>query len=480
MASDKRLEYLPIFVDLTGRPVLVVGGGPVAARKAQLLIRAGARVTVVAPEACGELRIWHRNGRLEWLARRYRPSDLKGVRLAFAATGDTGLHARIRRHADRRGVLVNSADDSGNCDFILPAIVDRSPVIVAVSTGGASPVVARRVRIQIELLLPRSLGALARFLGRTRSRVAERIRNPDARRRFHETLIEGPVARALDAGRLKLAEHRFKQALNGAAETRPGRVTLAGAGPGDPELLTLKALASLQRADVIVHDGLVSEPVLDLARRDARRISVAKRSGDHSAVQSEINALLIDLARAGKEVVRLKGGDPFIFGRGGEEAQALRAAGIDYEIVPGITAAAGCAAYAGLPLTHRDHATGVRLVTAHCKGSRDKLDWRALAAEPQTLAFYMGVASLGRIQSRLLAHGRDPETPVAIVENGTRPEQRVLGGRLAQLKALGDCHCLRSPALVFVGEVAGLALELSWYGSPPLTLSENPLASTAG
>jgi uroporphyrin-III C-methyltransferase/precorrin-2 dehydrogenase/sirohydrochlorin ferrochelatase len=352
--------------------------------------------------------------------------------------------------------------------------------VVAVSTGGASPVLARRIRIQIERLLPRSLGALARFLGRIRSRVAARIRNPDARRKFHEALIEGPVRRALDAGRVDLAEQRLKHALNAATETRPGRVTLAGAGPGDPELLTLKALACLQRADVIVHDGLVSEPVLDLARRDARRISVAKRSGDHSATQSEINALLIDLARAGKEVVRLKGGDPFIFGRGGEEAQALRAAGIDYEIVPGITAASGCAAYAGLPLTHRDHATGLRLVTAHCKGSRDNLNWRALAAEPQTLAFYMGAASLGRIQSRLLAHGRDPNTPVAIVENGTRPEQRVLGGRLTQLKALGDFHQLRSPAMVFVGEVAALALELSWYGQSPLTLSENPLASTAG
>ncbi|MCP1727795.1 uroporphyrin-III C-methyltransferase/precorrin-2 dehydrogenase/sirohydrochlorin ferrochelatase [Natronospira proteinivora] len=462
------MDYLPIFVATDKRPVLVVGGGTVAERKIRLLLRTGAQVRVVSPEICDGLKQLEQKGRIEWIQRAFENQDLEEAWLVYAATDDPFLQKRVAREAEARRVLVNTVDDRDNCSFIMPAIVDRSPVMVAISTGGTSPVLARRLRDTMERLLPQATARLAEFVGEVRDHITRAIPEFSRRRRFHEWLVDGPVARFIRAGQEDEARQRFEAALKEDGLFGEGHVYLVGAGPGDPELLTLKALQTLQAADVIVHDGLVDERVLDLARRDAEFIDVAKKAGHHRLSQARINQLLAERAEAGEVVVRLKGGDPFVFGRGGEEITYLRERGIAYEVVPGITAAVGCAAYAGLPLTHRDHAHSVWLVTAHCRESVDTLDWNDLAHSRQTLAFYMGVRQIGRVQSQLTAHGRHPDTPVAFVENGCRPEQRVIVGRLGSMSELAERHQLQSPALIYVGEVARLAGELNWYGQAPI------------
>src|SRR5690606_13875315 len=349
-------------------------------------------------------------------------------------------------------------DDAELARVQLPARVERGPLQIAISSGGGAPMLARLVRETLEAQFDESFGALAQLLGRQRSRILARWPDAVARRRAFERLVAGPIPGLLRRRRHIEAGHAFEQALKAGDEASArGHVALVGAGPGDAGLLTLRALRVLNEADVILHDSLVSENVLQLARRDAERISVGKRAGHHATPQDAINALLVEHAAAGRRVVRLKGGDPFVFGRGGEELEALRAAGIDYEVVPGITAAAACAAYAGIPLTHRDHAQSVRLVTAHAQEGPDTLDWPALAQERQTLAFYMGVSRLDTVQAQLIAHGRAPDTPFALVENGTRAEQRVVNGRLTDLSRLARHHAVQSPALLIVGEVAALA-----------------------
>ncbi len=346
----------------------------------------------------------------------------------------------------------------------MPAIIDRSPLVIAISTGGAAPVLARRLRAEIETLVDASWASLAALCARWRERIRERLPDVVVRRRFYEGLIDGPVRRLLAAGHPAAAERQLGEALATGRESRRGSVSLVGAGPGDPGLLTLNAVRALQQADVILHDQLVTDEILDLARRDADRIAVGKRAGGHQTAQAEINALMVEHARAGRRVVRLKGGDPFVFGRGGEELEYLRAHGVDYDVVPGITAALACAAYAGIPLTHREHAQSVRMVTAHCRDSLDTLDWHCLARERQTLVVYMGVGNAASIQRELLAHGRDPLTPVAVIENGTRRTQRVLAARLETLAATVTDGAVRSPALLIIGEVAGLAGALAWFG----------------
>lgn len=462
------MEYLPIFVALDRRPVLVVGGGGVALRKVRLLLEAGAAVTVVSPALCDDLLELHETGSIQWYERQFDDSDLDSAWLVYTATDNPALQERVAREAERRRVLVNTVDDQAQCSFIMPAIVDRSPVMVAISTGGASPVLARRIREAVEQALPRATAALARFTAQVRTRIAERLPDFTRRRRFHEWLVDGPVGEAVRNGRHSEAEERLEKALNTGNLTARGHVTLVGAGPGDPELLTLRALNALQAADVVVHDGLVDPGVLERARRDAEFINVAKRAGHHRLPQAQMNELLVALAEEGKTVVRLKGGDPFVFGRGGEEIAHLRAHGIPYAVVPGITAAVGCAAYAGIPLTHRDHAHSVWLVTAHCRDSVDTLDWHDLAHSHQTLAIYMGVRQVGRVRERLIRHGRDPSTPVAFVENGCRSNQRVIVGTLDTMEAMATTHALQSPALIYVGEVAGLGATLNWFGEAPI------------
>lgn len=465
------MRHLPIFMDVKGRDCLVVGGGPVAVRKAGLLLEAGARVTLVAPEACDELRALHAAERVCWLPEGFAARHLSGRMLVIAATDDVGVNRRVYAAARTRNLPVNVADQPALCSFVLPAVVDRDPVTIAVSTGGNAPVLARHLKSRLETLVPHTWGRLATLLGAWRGEVKRRLNSPLARRRFWEDVLEGtPAMRAL-SGDISGAAAGLAAALDAAeagSAIQGGEVWLVGAGPGDPELLTLKALRLLQRADVIVYDRLVGPGVLALARREAERVFVGKRARDHAMPQEEISHLLVRLAGEGKRVLRLKGGDPFIFGRGGEEIERLAAAGIPFQVVPGITAASGCAAYAGIPLTHRDCATSVRFVTGHTRDDRLSLDWAGLAAPGQTLVFYMGLANLPEICQRLVANGLPANTPTALVEQGTTPGQRVHAGTLGSLPA--QCAEAGSPSLLIVGEVVSLRTRLEWFqGAVPGT-----------
>ncbi|WP_405230195.1 siroheme synthase CysG [Lentisalinibacter sediminis] len=479
------MDFLPVFLRLHDVPCLIVGGGETASRKFRLLAAAGARVTVVAPTLTAELDRTRRDEALVHIDSEFEPSHLDAQQLVIAATADRSLNRWVAELADGRGVLCNVVDDPQACRFIMPAIVDRSPIMIAISSGGTAPVLVRRLREKIETLLPARIGTLAALAGRWRSRVVGRLREGGARRRFWERVFSGPASDAALAGRAEEADRLIARTLASAAagSDRPaaGIAWLVGAGPGDPGLLTLRALQVAQEADVVLYDRLVSPEVLELTRRDAERIPVGKTPGGHCVSQEEISALLVRLVGEGRKVCRLKGGDPFIFGRGGEEAEALVAAGLPFEVVPGITAAAACGAYAGIPLTHREHSQSVVMITAHGKESIDRLDWPSLARDRQTLAFYMGVGRLGAIRARLLQHGRAPATPVAIVENGSLPGQRVLRGTLTELATLAERYEVQAPAILFVGEVAALAGRLSWFEGSGLVSPSNPepLALTA-
>jgi uroporphyrin-III C-methyltransferase / precorrin-2 dehydrogenase / sirohydrochlorin ferrochelatase len=450
------LDYFPAFLDLRGRACLLVGAGEIAQRKARLLLAAGAELTVVAPRACPLIESLAEQGRVRYHRRGFAPADVAGQWLVVCATGAAAVRSAVRAAADRARVFCNSVDDVAASSYITPAIVDRGAVVVAVSSGGSAPVLARRIRARIEALLPSGIGELAALAGRWRRRVAERIPDSDGRRRFWERLFDGRSADELQAGPAHEAERRLEALLERGVEPgdERGMAWLVGAGPGDPGLLTLDGLAALQAADVILHDRLVPEEILALARRDAERIAVGKAPGATNNTQEHINALLTRLVGEGKRVCRLKGGDPLIFGRGGEEIEALAAAGLPCRVIPGVTAAAGCAAYAGIPLTHRDAAQSVVLLTAHGKDSVDRLDWASLARERQTLAVYMGVRRFPDLMQQLIAHGRGADTPVALVENGTTPRQRVIRGSLGQLVLLAEAHKIESPAILIIGEVA--------------------------
>jgi uroporphyrin-III C-methyltransferase/precorrin-2 dehydrogenase/sirohydrochlorin ferrochelatase len=455
--TDIDVDHFPAFLKLDGKSCLLVGGGEVAARKARLLLAAGARLTIVAPQispAIDEMLVT-----ANWLTvvrRSFRPSDLERQWLVVSATGDPQVEKRVAGLAEKLQLFCNCVDDLANCSYITPSIVDRSPILVAISSGGTAPVLARRIRAQLETLLPKNFGELAVFAGRWRKRVAARFGNFRARVRFWEALFDSTVASDVLAGNNNAAAAGMQDRLQRADNGVVGQAWLVGAGPGDPELLTIRALQTMQSADIILHDRLVSPGVLALARRDARLISVGKTPGCSANGQDEINAQLVDLVAAGNRVCRLKGGDPFIFGRGGEEAEALDAAGLAYEVVPGITSAAGCAAAAGIPLTHRDAAQSLVLVTAHGKNSVDNLDWASLARERQTLAVYMGVRRFAQLMRELVAHGRGADTPIAIIERGTTPQQRVLRGSLGQLTMLAEAHRVAAPAMLIIGEVARL------------------------
>jgi uroporphyrin-III C-methyltransferase/precorrin-2 dehydrogenase/sirohydrochlorin ferrochelatase len=460
---------LPLFVDLRDRLVLVVGGGAVAARKVTPLLAAGARVRVGAPRLGAELAALAQAGRVTHLAGAFDPAWLDGAWLVVAATDDEAVNRAVAAAAAERRVLANIVDDAALSTFHSPARIERGPLQVAISSGGGAPMLARHLRERLEAQLDESLGPLTRLLADARGRIRARYPRAAERRRFLDRVLDGPVAERLRARDHAGAERALADALAATPDTRArGRVALVGAGPGDAGLLTLRALRLLNTADVILHDALVSPDVLALARRDAERIAVGKRAGGESTAQDDIHAALLAHARAGRFVVRLKGGDPFVFGRGGEELAFLRAHGVACEVVPGVTAALACAAYAGVPLTHREHAQSVRLVTAHAKDSLDTLDWRALAQERQTLAVYMGVGALDTLRGQLLAHGRAPSTPFAIVENGSMPHQRVVTGTLDELPALAREHGVGTPALLILGEVAALAETLHWFGAPPL------------
>jgi len=458
----------PFFADLRGRIVLVVGGGAVAARKIAALRSAGAQVRVGAPELEHGLQEMSARGEVVHLRGEFQHDWLHEAWLVVAATDDRAVNRAVAAAAEKRRVFANVVDDAELSSFQVPSVVERGQLQVAISTGGAAPMLARHLREQLEAQIDDSWAALTELLALYRQRIRGRFPAIAARRRWFERLLAGPLQALLRQRQPLRAEHALLAALSGSSDDNVrGSVALVGAGPGDPGLLTLRGLRLLNEADVILHDHLVSAEVLALARRDAELIDVGKQAGAHGKTQDDIHALLLEHAGKGRRVVRLKGGDPFVFGRGGEELEFLRAHAIDYEIVPGITAALACAAYAGVPLTHRDHAQSVRLLTAHRMDGGD-LDWRALAADRQTLAVYMGVAGLGRLRARLLEHGRAPGTPFALVENGSRPGQRIVTGTLADLPELANAHSVQSPALLILGEVAALAGTLHWFGSPPL------------
>ncbi|HSE13127.1 MAG TPA: siroheme synthase CysG [Rudaea sp.] len=471
------MKLYPLFANLADRSVLIVGGGEVAARKCEALLGTGARVQVGAPALDERLEQWARDGRITHLRGSYETAWLDAACLVIAATDDIEVNHRVAADASARRILINVVDNAALSSFHVPAVIDRAPLQVAISSGGNAPMLARSVRERVELVLDHALGPLATLLERSRNAIRSRYRDLAARRRFYDRVLAGSVWQLLRAGRTAAAESELQRTLRQPERRHDGHVALVGAGPGDPGLLTLRALRVLNQADVILHDRLVSGEILDLARRDAQRIEVGKQAGNHHATQDQIHALMLRHARAGRRVVRLKGGDPFVFGRGGEELQFLRAHGIAFEVVPGVTAALACAAYSGVPLTHREHAHSVQFVTAHSRESLDALDWNALAAPRQTLAIYMGVAQLGALRDRLLAAGRGAQTPVAAIENGTRANQRVLVSTLEHLAGLADTHGLRSPALLIVGEVAALAQTLAWFGAAPVGAQFAPASS---
>ena len=458
------MEFLPLFFKLEGRSCLVVGGGTVAARRTALLRKAGGRVTVVAPTLSPELKDSLAAGTIAHHQRTFQDADLEGVALVVAATDAAASNAAIAQAATERSIPVNVVDNPDLGSFIVPSILDRSPVLVAVATGGASPVLARQLRTRLETIIPSAYGRLAAMIEEFREAAKERFADPDQRRRFWEEVLEGPIAERVFAGREADARHQIEAALaKGSAKKSVGEVYLVGAGPGDPDLLTFRAVRLMQQADVLVYDRLVSAPILDLARRDAERYYVGKEKDNHAVPQEGINQLLVDLARQGKRVLRLKGGDPFIFGRGGEEIETLAQEGIPFQVVPGITAAAGCASYSGIPLTHRDYAQSCTFVTGHLKDGSLDLNWIQLVQPRQTVVFYMGLTGIDIICRQLIAHGMAPDMPAALVEQGTTRNQRVHIGTVASLPDLVAKSGVRAPTLTIIGEVVKLHDKLDWY-----------------
>ncbi|EPZ8125330.1 siroheme synthase CysG [Yersinia enterocolitica] len=456
------MDYFPIFCQLQNKACLLVGGGEVAERKARLLLDAGAAVTVNACEFTEQFHDWAEQGLLSLVSGEFAPELLAEKWLVIAATDQVAVNALVYQSANQQRVFCNVVDDPKRTSFIMPSIIDRSPIMIAISSGGKAPVLARLLREKLEAMLPQHLGQLAQLAGNLRQRVKQHFVAMTDRRRFWEKLLtHDRLAQSLANEDQVQVEQHVEQLFNAPLSDR-GEVVLVGAGPGDAGLLTLKGLQQIQQADVVVYDRLVSDEVMNLVRRDAERIFVGKESGRHTVPQDQINQILLQQAQQGKRVVRLKGGDPFIFGRGGEELETLADYNIPFSVVPGITAASGCSAYSGIPLTHRDHAQSVRLITGHAKKD-SQLDWANLAAEKQTLVFYMGLSQAGEIQQQLIRHGMPAATPVALVENGTSRHQRVVSGELSQLALLSQQ--VSSPSLIIVGSVVSLREKLNWFSS---------------
>ncbi len=457
------MAVLPTFLVIRDRSCLVVGGGEIAAHKVELLLRAGGQVTVVSPELCPVLAELRDTGRIAHRAVLFSPADLEGCVLAIAATDDQAVNRQVSELCQARALPVNVVDQPELCSFIMPAVIDRSPVLIAVSTGGSSPVLARLLRGRLESLIPATYGRLAALAAGFRDQVKQRI--PMAQRRaFWEKILQGPIAELVLSGREAAARAALETALEKGVDTQNlGEVYLVGAGPGDPDLLTFRALRLMQQADVVLYDRLVAPAILELTRRDAERIYVGKARNRHTLRQEATNELLARLARQGKRVLRLKGGDPFIFGRGGEEIQTLAREGIPFQVVPGITAASGCAAYAGIPLTHRDYAQSCVFVTGNLKDGSIDLNWKSLVQPHQTVVFYMGLHGIGIICARLIEHGLPPDFPAALIEQGTTLRQRVHVATLATLPERVSAAEVHAPTLIIVGEVVKLHQELAWF-----------------
>jgi len=456
------VDIFPISLKLQQQPCLIVGGGHIAYRKAVLLHKAGAVISVVAPEIEASLLEIVQATAGQYVQAPFNSEiPLRSYRLVIAATNDARVNRQVFEDCEAENVLVNSVDDPPHCRFMVPAIIDRSPLIISVASNGTSPVLSRQIRTQLEATIPHGMGKLAEFSGKWRSVVKAKITNPDERRIFWEDLYASPLKEQVFNDNLAEADRLIEQALNEWQKPK-GEVYLVGAGPGDPELLTLKALRLMQQADVVIYDRLVSAPIMDLCRRDAEKIYVGKARSNHAVPQEGINALLVKYASEGKRVCRLKGGDPFIFGRGGEEIEELFAAGVAFQVVPGITAASGCSAYAGIPLTHRDYAQSVRFLTGHLKEGSPELPWNELVYENQTLVLYMGLVGLEKICAQLIEHGQRPDMPVALVSKGTTPEQKVVVGTLQDIASKVNEHHIQAPTLTIIGEVVRLREKLKW------------------
>lgn len=461
------MDFLPIFLDLKQQPCLVVGGGDIAARKAGVLLKAQAAVTIVAPDLSATMQRLVDDQQVNWLQAKFEASQLGHERLVIAATDDEAVNAAVYEAARARNILVNVADSPDHCDFILASILDRSPILVAVSSGGDSPVLARSLRARLETLIPPSYSKLGDLVGRYRDAVKQKFDNVSQRRRFWESVLEGPVADHVMAGREELAEKTLLEKLQDPdnKDLARGEVYLVGAGPGDPDLLTFKALRLMQQADVVFYDRLVSKEILALVRKEAELIYVGKQRAWHAVRQEEINDLLLQHAKQGKRVLRLKGGDPFIFGRGGEEIETLADEKIPFQVVPGITAASGCASYAGIPLTHRDFAQSCVFVTGQLKQGELDLNWETLVQPRQTVVVYMGLAGLPELSRQLQAHGMPADKPAALVQQGTTENQKVWISTIGELPTLAQREQPVAPTLVIIGEVTRLHNTLAWFRS---------------
>ena len=456
------MDIFPISLKLQQQPCLIVGGGHIAYRKAVLLHKAGAVIHVIAPDIDANLLQLVEESQGQYIQALYPAQiQLNDYRLVIAATDDYAVNTQVFEDCEALKILVNSVDDPPHCRFMVPAIVDRSPLVISVASNGTSPVLSRQIRTQLETSIPHGMGKLAEFSGKWRAAVKAKISNPDERRVFWEDLYASPLKEQVFHDNLVEADRLIEQALL-EWKTPKGEVYLVGAGPGDPELLTLKALRLMQQADVVIYDRLVSPAIMELCRRDATNIYVGKARSNHAVPQEGINALLVEYASKGQRVCRLKGGDPFIFGRGGEEIQELFAAGVPFQVVPGITAASGCSAYAGIPLTHRDYAQSVRFLTGHLKEGSPELPWDELVYQNQTLVLYMGLVGLEKICEKLIEHGQRPDMPVALISKGTTPEQKVLVGTLADIASKVEENHIQAPTLTIIGDVVSLREQLQW------------------
>ncbi len=453
------MDYFPVFTRMDGRACLIVGAGSVAERKARLLLAAGAKLHVVAPAVSAQFQQWELDHSLTISRRHFRPTDVSGCFLVIGATNDSKVNAEIFAAADERQIFCNSVDDPDASSAIMPAIVDRSPLLVAISSGGKAPVLLRRLRESLERQLPQGLAQLAASLGQLRPRIAKLLSPGQPRRQFWERFLDGAIANKLQAGKPvteDALEREVQRVIQGALESQ-GQAWLVGAGPGNPDLLTLRALQLMQQADVVLYDSLVSEQVLARVRRDATRICVGKRAGRPSMAQEAINRLLVNKVRQGHKVLRLKGGDPFVFGRGGEEMRALQENELPFEVVPGITAALACAAATGIPVTHRDFAHSLSIVTGRLKRGEPQSSWKAWSGRSQTLAIYMGLGDRERIAQELMVAGRAADTPIAIVSNGTLATQQTTVGTLDELRRGTLAVPAATPAMLYVGEVCRFA-----------------------
>ena len=459
------MSFLPVFLDIVDRPCLVVGGGEVAARKVSQLLRARGRVRVLAPTLCAELQSLHEQGHLQHQAGEFQEQALDDCVLVIAATDDREVNQRVSELVRARNLPVNVVDDPELCTFITPSLVSRDPIQIAISSGGSAPVLARLLRARLETMIPSAYGRLASLMQEFRQRVKDKYPSMQDRRRFWEQVVQGPIAEMMFAGQdeeaLRALDARLKDPDD--QPEQEGEVYLVGGGPGDPDLLTFRALRLLQQAEVVLYDRLVAPVIVDLCRKDAERIYVGKKEDQHAVPQEEINRLLVEHAQAGKRVLRLKGGDPFIFGRGGEEIDTLMEKGVSFQVVPGITAASGCAAYAGIPLTHRDYAQSCIFVTGHMKEGKLDLNWTALAQAQQTIAVYMGVRGVDQLCNKLVEHGLAASTPAAIIRQGTRPGQKTYISDLAGLPALVANEEITPPSMLIIGEVVKLNAKLNWY-----------------